>query len=64
MEKEKVEKILRESLLKLAAGYDYDEITREGNGVNKKLKVVKKHVPPSLAAIAPSWRCQCSRRAK
>ena len=46
--------MLKQSLLKLAAGYEYEEkqVIVDKNGVSSgKVKVTKKHVPPDLGAI-------------
>lgn len=47
------EKEIRESLLKLATGYEHEEqeIIRDKSGKNPKIKITKKHKPPDMAAI-------------
>jgi len=44
---------LKQALLKLATGYEYEEriaeVDREGRTL--KVKVIKKHMPPDLKAI-------------
>ncbi len=51
MEKDK-EKV-KDALLKRATGYDYEEkeIIADQNGRPQRVKVLKKHVPPDVAAI-------------
>ena len=47
-------KKVREALLKRATGYDYEEreiIVDKNNKNIGKAKVVKKHIPPDVAAI-------------
>lgn len=46
-------KMIQNSLLKLAAGYDYEEreVNYDKDGKGKNGKVTKKHVPPSIEAI-------------
>lgn len=49
----KIDESIKNSLMRLAEGYDYEEqeIMRDMNGKNPKIKVMKKHKPPEMAAI-------------
>lgn len=50
---ENEDNVIKESLLKLASGYEYEEqeIIQDKNGGQPKIKVSKKHKPPEIAAI-------------
>lgn len=51
--REKDLEMVKESLKKLATGYDYEEkeIIADKSGKQTKVKIIKKHIPPNLDAI-------------
>lgn len=44
---------LKEALLKMATGYEYEEkiIEADKDGKNKKIKLLKKYMPPDMKAL-------------
>jgi hypothetical protein len=50
---DKIEPEIKRALLELSVGYDYEEkeILGEKNSDNPKIKIIKKHIPPDMAAI-------------
>lgn len=50
---DKIDKLTKDALLKLATGYDYEEkeIIASKDGKPQKVKITKKFVPPDLKAI-------------
>ena len=50
---DKIEPEIKRALLELSVGYDYEEkeILGEKKSDNPKIKIIKKHIPPAMAAI-------------
>lgn len=49
-----IDNLMKESLLKRAQGYEYEEkevILNAKSGKPEKVKVVKRHMPPDMKAI-------------
>lgn len=50
---EKIDKDIKEALIKRAYGYEYEdkEVIADSTGRAEKVKITKRHVPPDLKAL-------------